>query len=140
MAKNRLIVEFDYDFDLFGIISTAREYRIAWEINQKLNINLTKQKDIELKFLKDQKLVLSNYLFESLHNQYWLIRNRSNDENPVNSVYLLPELQKFDYFIMIKGKNDEKKTIISKLKEISLFNFVSFFNVTELKSKENLIF
>lgn len=48
MKKKRLDIEFTLDFDLYGIISTAKPYKMAWEINRSFNVNLTKLEDYEV--------------------------------------------------------------------------------------------
>ena len=45
MKKNKLVIEYDFDFELLGILSSARGYKLAWEINQALGIQLVKQQD-----------------------------------------------------------------------------------------------
>ena len=140
MGKNRLVIDPDYDFELTGIISPAREYKLAWELNKRLEIHLIKQEDIHLNFLKEGSLIISNYLFESGAFQCRLIRNKSINQSDNKVVHLLSELQKFDFLLIRKGINKRDAGIISKIKEIPLVNFVSLFDVSEIKAKENLIF
>ena len=52
MKKSRLDIEYDFDFELLGIHSSARGYKLAWEINQALGIQLVKQPDLVVGFKK----------------------------------------------------------------------------------------
>ncbi len=140
MGKNRLVIDPDYHFELYGIITSMREYKLAWELNKRLKIHLVKQPDISLEFLKEGHILVSNYLFEKEHRVFKLLKNKSVDQYVNKVVYLLPELQKFDYFLIRDEINKGKEDIISKLKGINLIDFISSFNVKDIKSKENLIF
>jgi len=42
MKKKRLDIEYSFDFDLFGISSTVKVYKLDWEINQSLGSKLKK--------------------------------------------------------------------------------------------------
>ena len=141
MAK-KLIIEYEYDFDLYGIISTAKAYKLAWLINTQLDIHLVKDEDIHFSFLNEEKLVISNYLFETEHSNFRLLKNRS-EENVIDKLgYLLPELNKFDYFIMKKGiindyNNSELLDHLQKIREIQ---YIVTLDIDKIKSRENLIF
>ena len=50
MKKSKLVIEYEYDFDLLGLTSTARGYKLAWEINQALHVQLVKQPDLAVGF------------------------------------------------------------------------------------------
>jgi hypothetical protein len=140
MGKNRLVFDPDYDFELYGMISSSREYKLAWALNKQLEIRLVKQEDIHLDFLKEGPVTISNFLFESGNSRYMLIRNKLFNQVDNKVAYLLPELQKFDFLLTRKGVIGDENEIISKIKEIPLVNFVNRFPVNDIKSKENLIF
>ena len=140
MAKNRLVIDPDYDFELYGIITAIKEYKLAWELNNRLEIHLIKQPDIELEFIKEGPLIISNYRYEKDNSIFKLIRNKSSDQPDNKVIYLLPELQKFDYFLLIHSQLSDINEITTKIKDISLVDFVSHFDVSGIKSKENLIF
>ncbi|MCH8317984.1 MAG: IPExxxVDY family protein [Bacteroidetes bacterium] len=77
MKTTRLIVEHAYDFEVLGLISSAKEYKIVWSINKILNINMIKQKDISFDFLTRGQIKFSNYLFETEHSSFVLLKNKS---------------------------------------------------------------
>lgn len=142
MAKNKLIIEYEYDFDLYGIISTAKAYKLAWLINQQLDLHLIKEEDINFSFLNEEKLVISNYLYMTEHSNFRLLKNRSEENIPDKMSYLIPELNKFDYFIMKNGiindyTNSELLSHLQKIKEIQ---YIVALDINKIKSRENLIF
>lgn len=142
MKKRKLEVDFEYDFILFGLISTLREYKLAWYINQYLDISMRKVDDIVISFLKGQNLVISNYLYATEHSKLRLLRNKSMDELKSTTAYLLPELNQFDYLVIFKGFEGsyDEVELKNKLTSIPKVNFVKVFDPSGLKSKENLIF
>lgn len=140
MGKNRLVIQPDYEFELLGIIYHARDYKLAWELNKRLGIRLVKQEDIALDLVREGHIDVSNYLYESGLVQCRLIRNKSINQSDNKVAFLLPELQNFDFLLIIKGKIGDEIEIISKIKEIPLVNFVSRFEINQIKAKENLIF
>lgn len=142
MKKNKLIVEYEYNFDLLGIISPAKGYKLAWLINETLKIKLKKEKDLALEFLNDKNIVISNYLFQTEHSIFRLIKNKSYDSGNEGQLYLLPELKDFDYLIMINGFEDTFNSVevTDKLKQLNEIQYLQKINISDLKSKENLIF
>ena len=142
MAKNKLIIEYNYDFDLYGIISTIRDYKLAWLINQKLGLHLVKEEDIKISFLNNEELVISNYLYESEYAQFRLLKNRSEERESETLRYLVPELKRFDYLIMKKGAIGEVKDAdwFNQIQQIKEIQYIIALDIDKLKSRENLIF
>jgi len=142
MKKRKLEAEFEYDFSLFGLISALKEYKLAWLINRHLDVQLNKAMDIKIDFLKSQDLVISNYLYETENSSFRLLKNKSMEQFGDNSAFLLPELNRFDYLVVIRGFDDTylPNEIKKKLAAISNIQYVQHFEVEKLKSKENLIF
>ena len=63
--KYHLEEEYEYDFDLYGISSHEKDYRICWAINNSLGLSLERTGDVyfteELKALA--RLFLPHFLF-----------------------------------------------------------------------------
>lgn len=142
MVKNKLVIEYKYDFDLYGIISASRDYKLAWLINQKLGLRLVKEEDIRIAFLNDEELVISNYLFATEHAQFRLLKNKSEERKFEALRYLIPELNRFDYLIMKSGNiaDTGKADWLTKIQQIKEIQYVTALDITKLKSRENLIF
>ncbi len=142
MAKSRLQVDYSYDFELMGIISNLKAYRLAWLLNQKLNIHLVKQGDIIHEFINNEQVTISNYLYETENAQFRLLKNKSENKNSGRLAFLLPELHKFDFFIMKKGVLDGRQDegLLNKLRLMEDIQYITLFTIEDLKSRENLIF
>ena len=142
MKKRKLEADFDYNFALIGLISTLKEYKLAWLLNNQFQIQLDKVSDIEIEFLKSQNLVISNYLFKTEHSCFRLLTNKSVNPYDDHLAFLLPELKRFDYLTIIQGFEDtySEQELKVRLSEVPKVQYVQKFEVVELKSRENLIF
>ena len=142
MAKNKLIIEYEYDFSLFGINSISKDYRLAWLINKYLDLHLRKEEDIKISFLNDENLVISNYLYETEHAQLRMLKNKSEDRKSDKMSYLIPELNKFDYLIMKNGRIGDlsDQELLREIQKIGEVQYIVTLDINKLKSKENLIF
>ncbi len=141
MKKNKLDVSFHFDFDLLGIISTVKEYKLAWHINRVMGIHLIKSDDLEIEFLNQQTLIISNFVYETEISQIRLLKNKSVRSGDQTN-YLIPELHKFDFLLTIFGFDDTfpRKSLITTLKGIQQVQFIQQLPIDQLKSRENLIF
>ncbi len=142
MKTNKLVVDFDYSFKMIGIISSAKEYKLAWNINQLLKIHLIKSEDINLQFQKDCNILVSTYLYFTEYSQVRLLKNKSIEFTNIAKPYLIPELKDYDYFIHIldEGCIFDEEWMKEQLQDCSAIQYIKVIDVSELKSKDNLIF
>ncbi len=162
MAIHRLSLdEFDeVDYKLIAIHSALEDYRLAYFLNQKLPVILSKSKEDEIVKFQEDEIFLSKYIFNDKKNDtnWTLIQNKndfiSNKQNTNQNlffesnlqiqtkVYLLPEYKKVDYFLKIENGttyNDIKETI-KKINTITRISTIYEIDVNQIKSKNNLIF
>jgi hypothetical protein len=142
MKKNKLIVNYGYDFELLGIISPVKDYKIAWAINIALHIKFKKNNDLKIEFINDKPLIISNYTFETENSLLRLLKNKCQEVTETSYSYLLPELKNFDYFLKIEDEANtfDQSQIIKRIKSLPLIQYITPIDTTKLKSKENLIF
>ncbi len=142
MKKTRLKIDYDYGFCLIGIVSIVKEYKLAWDLNQSLNINLVKQGDIAIPKTNENDLLISNLLFETENSTLRLIGNRSISEENEEKAILLPELQNFTHFFLIQDEAEtfQRDRMIEKMKGIGSIDYVVGIEPDKLKNKDNLIF
>lgn len=139
MAKLVLDIEYEYDFLLIGVSCHEKDYRLSWALNNTLNLELSKTNDLQIDSKKHKDpLTYSMFTFdnEQQHRQYYLISNRCL-LSP-----LVPEQKQADFFLMIKGTllNDDKTTLIKRVKETPTVLTAFEIDPNKLKSKENLLF
>jgi len=136
MKKRRLDVEFAYDFELTGLISSARGYKLAWEVNHFLGINLARKEDLKMT-TKEAEFFFTFFEHQSALNTVKLFRNRANEGDAL----LLPEHSHLDYILYTKGDEDVgSKRLQEVLRNIPSIELVAFLPLAALKSKDNFIF
>lgn len=160
MAKHVLNSADDTDFVLIGLVCAANQYETLAAVNDALGIQLQLNDYIPF-HLKDGKIFkFSLYHFSDtvLGLDYYLVPNSSNFEDPggsgpprgdlfsgqtiEESVRLIKELPKTDYFLLLKGEDlhTYQFKAIDLLKTVPDFVQVQSIEAAELPSRRNLIF
>jgi hypothetical protein len=145
MAKNKLDISYEIDFDLIAINASIKEYKLAWILNKSLDWNFAKMENIQLDFTKNKVLSISNYFYETEYQKFRLLKNRADegdDDGAQFNAYLIPELKNFDYFVMLENESHgfDLKSFILNIKLIPSVQFAIIVDTATLKSKDNLIF
>jgi hypothetical protein len=139
MKKRRLDIEYNYDFELLGLASSVRSYKLAWEINRVLKVNLKKKDDLKVT-TREGEFFFTFYSHQSTVNTVNLFRNRSN-ESEAGGMYLVPEHSHLDYILYTKGNEEVHSGHLQEvLREIPSIELVAFLPLPALKSKDNFIF
>ncbi len=139
MNRKTLKFEIDLDFVLIAITTSLRDYRICHHINKRLNFNFTKKPDLEVDIIKGAGPVLFSlyqYHWEASETDFYFIANKGSEG------YLVPEMRKADYFIMIKNYIDDTDLdkLISDLNKIQEIVAAVKIDPKKIKSRENLLF
>lgn len=151
--------EFDaIDYELIAIHTSLEDYRLAYFINQKLPILLCKSIDfLEFKtangaaFFSKFSCVMeeTDEEWTLIENKYELLLNNGastadlfseKKEQITTNVYFLPELKKVNYFLKIENTFLKVEDIVSHLNTITQISTAYVVDVTDFKSKNNLIF
>lgn len=142
MAKNKLLVDYHFDFILVAINASIKPHKLAWAINNHLKVDLTRDKNISLEFNEGRYLSIINFLDETEHQKLRLLYNRSDITDDRFSAYLLPELKNFDYFLVLENESNtfDENAFISSTKQIPFVQFATKVDLQTLKSRDNLIF
>lgn len=153
--------EFDeIDYHLIAIHTSLEDYRLAYFINQKLSINLSKSKnEIQINVKEGETKFTRFYYYDTEKAISWdLIQNKNevlqhkNDSKQnlfsdlsmevSTKVYLISELKKVDYFLKIENTGEDMNLleIESLLNTIDNISTVYTVEVNKIKAKNNLIF
>ena len=152
-----------FDFDIFSITSTETIYTIINALNQELNIDFKLKDLLDFNHKDGENFYFPLYTFwhNDLNIEFNLISNQTSFQPPetknTNSAFdlfagdierttkLLPELEKSDYFLIIKGDNRylHNFAIYEAIKKNK--NFITVYeiyleNLKDKKSKTNLLF
>jgi hypothetical protein len=153
--------EFDeIDYNLIAIHTVLEDYRLAYYINQKLPINLSKSKDeIGVTIKEGEAFFLKFSYNDEVNDIMWslisnqneiIVRKKSTGQNLFlntaveisTKVYLVPELKKVDYFLKIDNNigSIDTNNIIKSINTIDRIAAVYAVVPDKIKSKNNLIF
>lgn len=151
--------EFDeIDYHLIAIHTALEDYRLAYFINQKLSINLSKnENEIQINIKAGEAKFARFFYYDTEKTISWnLIQNKNevieqkNDNGQhlfsnVNvevstKVYLLPEFKKVDYFLKIENTTMDLSEIQVLLNTINNISTVYTVDTSNIKAKNNLIF
>jgi hypothetical protein len=141
MILNRKFLKFeiDLDFVLIAVTTSQKDYRICYLINKYLNVDFVKSADLEIDIsgvLPPAFFSLYRYTANDAETDYYFIANKGSEG------YLIPEMSKVDFFLMIKnhiGEMDLDK-MISALNKIPEVVSAAKIDPKKIKSRENLLF
>lgn len=145
--------EYDHDYDLIGITSTLEDFRLAYFLNEDLQLNLVREpKDLDFSN-KNCSFSLYNYNCKKTYSSWSLLANRHvfvSNTKEVNNLfkeeskisYLINEKKEIDYFLKIIGELDtiQLKQLLVKIKKIKGVIAAYTVNPHKLKSKDFLIY
>jgi hypothetical protein len=138
MKRNRLEIEYSFDFELLGLTTSAKSYKLAWDLNQKLHIRLVRKADLVIQ-IRSLQLSYSVHADESPVNTVRLFRNKSNEMEQSKHL-LVPEYPHGDFILMVQGEELQSNRFREELRNIPSIELVAFIPLDTLKSKENFIF
>lgn len=138
MRKRKLILNNEVEDTVYGLVTSLKDYKLAWKINQLFEIELIRQTELTIKFVNGSDIAITNYEFRTEVVCLRLFKNRGLD----NSVsYLIPELSRFDFFILIDEQDVfmNEESFLNTLKLIDGIEYALKIDTDNLKSKDNFI-
>ena len=157
MKSEKLHIKYDLNYILIAIRSQIEDYRLAYFLN-KSSFFLFQRMSQDLSYLINDKTVyFSSFhdINQDLKREVFLIKNkttyRSNlttqlglfsDSDITNTVFLIPELKDFDYFIKLVGiwKKSEILNLKNFITDIQVVESSVNIDLNQVKSINNLVF
>ncbi|MFY0652710.1 MAG: IPExxxVDY family protein [Cyclobacteriaceae bacterium] len=138
MKTIRLKAEYDYDFQLLGLISKAKEYTLSWAINKNLDISLKKEDDIQIILKNEKELKVSNYSYRTDTSSLFLIKNKLEEEIDGEQAIFAPSLKTFDYLLKIESDDSISSLddIFNSIRSVNQIQSVLKLDVKKIKEKE----
>jgi hypothetical protein len=136
VAIYTLDIEDDYEFDVIGISSHEKPYRLAWSLNRGMNWMMSRRDDI----LVQQKSLNSGhaqfrYVHPSDTSVITLIDNKTSEG------LFLPEINQFDFILKLENMRFGCDDLMMKKLRACAFVITAYpLQIEKLKSKQNLIF
>ena len=135
MAFHTLEIEEEYDFEIIGVSSHEKDYRLAWSLNKHLGWRLKRKNDIEIRGKRSV----------SVHAQYSWVHPVDQtvftliDNNTPDGVFM-PDMAQFDYILKIEqcgeGVSD---AFYQRLRQADFVLAIQLQDVDKLKYKNNLL-
>ena len=140
MKKKRLEIDYSYDFQLLGIISATKGYKLAWEINRALELQLARQEDLLITDRKNVSLGFAHFVHQSESLVVRLFRNKPA-EGDAQTGRMVLEFPHYDYIVMVQSDDETKSNRLQELlRTIPSVELVAFIPLAALKLKDNFIF
>ena len=142
--------DLENDYTLIAIHSNTEPYKLAFEINQKLKIQL-KRCSYDVSFGGNNSMFdLYKHISETYNTKLYLILNKTLSEKEIKdqllfenlseSSFLIPELKKVEYLLKIEGGGFNVQNLLRKLNELDSIISCYKAKIKTVKSKYNLIF
>lgn len=117
MAKKLVLdIEMEADFDLFGIVSPLRDYRLMFYLNKALNTRFKREEP----FIYESKSKSSSYSLYRYTDQknrltMYLLGNKTEGR------VMIPEYKQLDYIMVLEGELSESynESLLKKIKQIA---------------------
>lgn len=137
--KYTLTIDQEIDFDMIGLCSHHSDYRLAWSINEKIGLHLSKCDEDYIITDKKGEAVSSHsmYEFEDEENRlvYYLVKNKSKGK------FLIHEKPTIDFFLFLHDNIAiDLDVLIIDLKTVPSVLGVYEFDPLEIGSAENIVF
>ncbi len=136
--KHTLELDQEIDFEMIGVCSHHSDYRLAWGINQKLELHLAKcDEDYYVIDKKGNESSHSMYEYFDETNRltYYLIKNKCQGK------YLIPEKPSIDFFLFLCDNwAIETADLVIELKAVPSILGVYPFDPEEITSAQNMVF
>jgi hypothetical protein len=140
MKKNKLDLDYGFDFRLLGLICALKPHKLAWQLNGALNLDLARQQDHSIREKDGVDARFIHFLHRTDVTTIRLFKNKSADEG-ASKWLLVPEHPRFDYILFIQSGEQGKETeIMEQMKNIPAIELSAFLPLASLKRKENFMF
>lgn len=139
ITKHHLDFESENDYELIGICSHVGDYRLVWNLNESLNLNLEKAQEF---FVVNHRKgnFTSQHPYFLMHNEderwdIYLIANKFEGK------FLIPEKQQIDYFLFVCNNfTIDLDEWIEKMRTINCILAVFDFDPKTITSTEQIVF
>ncbi len=139
MAEKKITNELSTDYELVGIATSLKEYKLCYHLNLLLNCDFKKLTDLIFEPTdRTRKIQFSVFkgCDEQGKNQFIVFSNKNLNE------VLLPEISNFDFVLQIHGRfePEELKALVDGIREFPQVIMTAGIPLKKIKSKERLVY
>jgi len=138
MTRTILKVQYEYPFEVIGIVSSIKDYRLCHCINKTLLMNFARADDLMM-VMNKQGDDTSFSIFkdeEGEPEQFILIGNKGSN------AWFFPEIKNVDYLFIVKnpGSGFDAGLVIKRLRITEVITGAYPIAYEKFKSRENLLY
>lgn len=138
--KNTLEIDYSYNFELLGVRTSLKGYKLAWLLNQMANTHLAREADLILHYKQGQEGSYHHFSYRTPLNNLHLFKNKPQ-ESEKTAPSLVPEFPHFDFILMTQSEETLSGNRLQEyLRNIPSVELVTLIPLATLKSKDNFIF
>lgn len=129
VKKIKLEIDEEIEFPILGLSTALADYRLAWELNSKLNLSFRKLDDSTFFSIPDKNKKNIDYEYYSYVNEeemskFFLVKNKQRGSTLFN------DRERLDFFLVLRDNFIyEIEDLISELRKIegviAVFSFLS---------------
>jgi hypothetical protein len=135
VAFHTLEIEDEYDFEIIGVSSHEKDYRLAWSLNKTLGWRLVR---IEDAVVEGKRSTTHHARFRWTHPVDQTVFTLIDNKTPEGT--FMPDLMQFDYLLKIELPSESSmKKLQSGLRKTDFVLAFQRQEVDKLKYKDNLL-
>ena len=139
MAEKRIKNELDTDYVVIGIATSLREYKLCYHLNNLLECDFRKLKDITFEPTdRTRTSQFSVFKAASADNQmqYMVFANKNGGE------VLLPEAASFDFLLRVDGnlEIEQVSTLVDGIRNLPDVLLTAEIPARKIKNRERLVY
>lgn len=140
LSTQQIIEEFFEDTKLLGIVTTVKDYRFCWTLNNLLGLDFRINHDIEIKLIRKKRhyfFPVYDYHEPNTSLCHYLYNNLFDGE------YLLPEFKNLDFLWLMKNDtvtHNYLEQLMALLRSIPGVQLITELTNEKIKNKDCLIF
>jgi hypothetical protein len=136
-----LYVDYQHDYDLYGLQTGVPEYKLAWQLNRSLRWQLKKSADLALQDSTGVPLGVSNFVFTTTHRTFRLLKNQTFAVTGTSGL-LLPGLAQWDFFLQVHDPSAswQPEVMVASVGALAEVKQIARIDLTTVEHKENLLF
>ena len=135
MAFHTLEIEDEYDFEIIGVSSHEKDYRLAWSLNKTLGWRLVRIQDA---VIEGKRSTTHHARFRWTHPVDQTVFTLIDNKTPEGT--FMPDLMQFDYLLKIEhAVESTMKKLQEGLRKTDFVNAFQKQEVEKLKFKDPLL-
>ena len=136
-----LYVDYQHDYDLYGLQTSVPEYKLAWQLNRSLHWQLKKSADLALGAPPGAPHKVSNFVFTTTHRTFRLLKNQTFAARG-SAGLLLPGFSQWDFFLQVHDPSAswQPNVMVASVGTLAGVKQIAHIDLTTVEHKDNLLF